>query len=104
MFVLMFTRLTGQEESIFLLGTYETHSEAHEAMVNEYLGRVYGDMGWDPKWSNYDDDQAFCGTEDMYDTCRYFIFDTEFPVGFSNDRTTEFLSEDEIEEMISDSK
>ena len=96
MFVLMFTRLTGQEESIFLVGTYDTREEAYDAMRDKWTARVFGDGGWDPDWSRLYDDQAIVADESLYDTCRYFIFDTEHPVGYSNDRTIEFLSDDEL--------
>lgn len=95
MFALIFTRLTnGTEESIFLLDTYDSREDAHESMRKEWVKRI-SDMGWDADYSYIYDDQAFCGTEDMYDTCRYYIFDTEHPVGFDNDTAYEFCEDDE---------
>lgn len=92
MFILMFTRLTGQSEAIFLLGTYESVEEARSAMLLEYESRLT-DGGWDPDWSYIYENDAFCGTGDLYDTIRLYIFDTERPVGFYRDRTTDFDDE-----------
>ena len=89
MFILMFTRLTGSEESIFLEGTFDNVRDARDRMREEYERRVNG-MGWDPEWSEMDDMQAFCGTADLHDTVRLYIFDTEHPAGFTNDRLYEF--------------
>ena len=95
MFVLMFTRLTGgTDEAIFLLGTYETMAEAQDKMRKEWSNRI-DNMGWDADYSNIYDDQAFCGTEDMYDTCRYYIFDTDNPHGFDNSLNYETFDEED---------
>lgn len=83
--ILMFTRLTnGTEEAAMLVGTYEYRDEAQVAMRTEWQNRI-NNMGWDPDYSYFEEDQAFCGTEDMSDTCRYYIFDTNRPHGFVND-------------------
>lgn len=85
MYILIFTRLTGgTEEALFLVGTYDTKDEAQEAMRNEWKNRI-NNMDWDADWSYFEDVQAFCGTKDMYDTCRYFIVDTDHPYGFACD-------------------
>lgn len=93
MFILMFTRLTNDtEESIMLVGTYEHKSDAQKAMRSEWENRI-NNMDWDANWSWFEDDQAFCGDEDMNDTIRYYIFDTERPCGFVNDTAFEFTEE-----------
>ena len=90
MFILMFTRLTNEtEEAIFLLGAYDSKEKAQHEMRTEWAKRVTN-MGWDADYSYIYDNQAFCGTEDMFDTCRYYIFDTEHPYGFNNDIATMF--------------
>lgn len=95
MFVLIFTRLTnGTEESIFFCGTFDTKKEAQSRMRDEWARRVK--MGWaDADYSNISENQAFCGDEDMNDTCRYYIFDTEHPFGFTNDLLYESFGVDE---------
>lgn len=94
MFVLIFTRLIdGTEESIFLEGTFGTKEEAQIRMRDEWTKRVT-EMGWDANYSNISENQAFCGTEDMFDTCRYYIFDTERPYGFTNDINYECFGEE----------
>ena len=91
MFIVMFTRLTGQEESIFLDGTFDTYERAYERMKELWDERVNGENAtWDPEWSTIYGTQAFCGTADLYDTVRLYIFDSEHPVGFVNDRAIEF--------------
>lgn len=95
MFILMFTRLTNvTEESIFLVDTYDTKEQAQEVMRNEWDKRVYG-MGWDADYSYIDDLDALCGTEDMYDTIRYHIFDLDNPCGFQHGSPYEQLGVDE---------
>lgn len=84
MFILMFTRLYGTEESIMLVGTFDTIEEARKKMRDEWEIRV-NEKGWDREWSSIEDNQAFCGTSDLSDTVRYYIFDTNHPVGFVND-------------------
>lgn len=85
MFILIFTRLTdGTEEALFLCGAFDTMEDAQEAMREEWENRI-NSMGWDADWSYFEDNQAFCGTEDMRDTCRYFIVDTDHPYGFTCD-------------------
>lgn len=95
MFILMFTRLTnGTVEAISLVDTFETKAEAQSAMRKAWVKRVY-DGGWDADYSKVYEYQAFCGTEDMFDTCRYYIFDTEHPYGFTNDINYESFGEDD---------
>lgn len=104
MFALIFTRLTndtkksifsnGTEESIFFEGLHDTKEEAQEIMRKAWTRRIT-DGGWDPDYSYIEEDQAFCGTEDMIDTCRYYIFDTNHPYGFSNYLNDEFSRGDE---------
>lgn len=95
MFVLIFTRLIdGTEESIFLEDTFGTKEEAQSRMRGEWTKRVT-EMGWDANYSNISENQAFCGDEDMNDTCRYYIFDTEHPYGFTNDINYESFGEDD---------
>jgi len=93
MFILIFTRLTigtkksifsnGTEESIYFEGLYDTKEEAKKIMRKDWTRRIT-DGGWDPDCSYIEEDQALCGAEDMIDTCRYYIFDTNRPCGFIN--------------------
>lgn len=96
MFALIFTRLTdGTEEAISLEGVFDTKKEAQDEMGKQWLRRVT-DMGWDSRYSNISGDQAFCGDEDMCDTCRYYIFDTEHTrCGFVNNLIYEIPGGDE---------
>lgn len=95
MFALIFTRLTnGTEESIFFEGMHDTKKEAQEIMRKAWTRRTTED-GWDPEYSYIEEDQAFCGTDEMNDTIRYYIFDTDHPYGFSNDLDSEFQGDDE---------
>lgn len=89
MFVLVFTRLSGTEESAFLIGAYDSLQEAQIVMHSEWEHRV-NDKGWDIEWSTIEDNQAFCGTSDMGDTIRFYIFDTNHPYGFVNDIEDQF--------------
>ena len=93
MFILMFTRLIGgTEESIMVVDTYESRDEAQQAMRNKWENRI-NNMGWDANWSWFEDDQAFCGDEVMYDTCRYYIFDTDDLYGFVNNLKNELTKD-----------
>lgn len=95
MFILMFTRLTdGTREVIFSLGAYDSKREAQDEMRKELAKRIT-EMGWDSRYSYIYGNQAFCGTESMRDTCRFYIFDTEHPYGFDNDLLYEFFGDDE---------
>lgn len=99
MFILMFTRLTARltdetREAIFLGGTYDTKEKAQEVMHKAWTRRIEH-MGWDADYSNISENQAFCGTESMCDTCRFYIFDTEHSYGFENDLLYEPLGGDE---------
>lgn len=92
MYVLIFTRLTGSdEEAIFLDGTFDTHEKAELAMLLRVAEKIEN-QDFEGPWCYVESDQAFLGSSDMYDTCRYYIFDTENPVGFFNDRQTDWLS------------
>lgn len=94
MFILMFTRLTdGEGESILLVGTFDTLAAAQKRMRSEWETRI-NEMDWDPDWSWFEEKQAFCGTEDMFDTCRFYIFDTENKYGFSNSINDEMERKD----------
>lgn len=85
MFILILTRLTdGTEEALFPCGTFDTMEDAQKVMREEWENRI-NSMDWDADWSYFEDNQAFCGTEDMRDTCRYFIVDTGHPTGFACD-------------------
>lgn len=86
MFTLIFTRLTGSsDEAIFLVGTYATAKEAHDEMVKQVDLKI-ANQGFLREWSEVLDNEAFLGAPDMYDTCRFYIFDTDNPCGFDNDR------------------
>ena len=85
MYILMFTRLTdGTREAVMLVGTFKHADEAQIAMRSHWENRI-NNLGWDAERSWFEEDQAFCGTETMRDTCRYYIIDTDNPYGFVND-------------------
>lgn len=91
MYVLMFTRLIGNNDFVALTGAYESEEEAKAALLEEY-DRVIDEMGFDENLCKVEDDglQAFCGSFDMTDVIRLLVFDTDHPYGFDNNRVLDF--------------
>ena len=90
MYTLIFTRLTGDnEEAIFWMGDFGSLAEAQQAMRDE-VNDFIENKDFERRWCMISDHQAFLGSETMYDTCRFYIFDKEYCTGYQNDRNIDY--------------
>jgi len=90
MFIVIFTRYDNVgNHAVFINSAHKTEAAAKAALKQEYE-RVIEEMGFDPAWSNLQDNTFVCQNERMEDTVRCFVLDTAHKVGFQENDHTDY--------------